>query len=104
MKWIMENTNVTAPARGRYAMYLPVRFPLRPYVHRNPGFRRTAGPQRSRGGIGRRAVVLHSAGAGFFVLAMGLAEHYGVSVFLPWVITGVLTSRLLAANRLGAFR
>lgn len=35
-------------------------------------------------------------GVGFFVLAMGLAEYYGVSISLPWVITGVLTSGLLA--------
>ncbi len=35
-------------------------------------------------------------GVGFFVLAMGLAEYYGVAMPLSWVITGVLTSGLLA--------
>lgn len=35
-------------------------------------------------------------GVSFFVLAMGLAEYYGVSISLPWVVIGVLTSGLLA--------
>ncbi len=36
------------------------------------------------------------AGAGFFILAMGLAEYYGVAISFPWVVTGVLTAGLLA--------
>ena len=36
------------------------------------------------------------ASIGFFVLALGLAEFYQVSMPLPWVVTGVLTSGLLA--------
>ena len=32
----------------------------------------------------------------FFVLAMGLAEFYGVAMPLSWVVTGVLTAGLLA--------
>ncbi len=36
------------------------------------------------------------AGTGFFVLAMGLAEYYGVAMPLSWVVKGVLTSGLLA--------
>lgn len=36
------------------------------------------------------------AAVGFFVLALGLAEFYGVSMSLPWVVTGILTSGLLA--------
>ena len=36
------------------------------------------------------------AGLGFLLLALGLAEYYGVAISLPWVITGVLTSGLLA--------
>ena len=36
------------------------------------------------------------AAVGFFVLALGLAEFYGVSMSPSWVITGVLTSGLLA--------
>ena len=42
-------------------------------------------------------VVFKTGGAvGFFVLARGLAEFYGVSISLPWVVTGVLTASLLA--------
>lgn len=42
-------------------------------------------------------VVFKTGGAvGFFVLALGLAEFYGVAMSLSWVITGVLTSALLA--------
>lgn len=33
---------------------------------------------------------------GFFVLALGLAEFYGVAMPLSWVVTGVLVSGLLA--------
>lgn len=33
---------------------------------------------------------------GFFVLALGLAEFYGVAMPLSWVVTGVLASGLLA--------
>lgn len=36
------------------------------------------------------------AAVGFFVLALGLAEFYGVAMPLSWVVTGVLTSGLLA--------
>ena len=36
------------------------------------------------------------AAVGFFVLALGLAEFYGVAMSLPWVVTGVLTAGLLA--------
>lgn len=36
------------------------------------------------------------AGVGFFVLALGLAEFYGVAMPLSWVVTGVLVSGLLA--------
>ena len=36
------------------------------------------------------------AGAGFFVLAMGLAEYYDVAISFPWVVAGVLTAGLLA--------
>lgn len=36
------------------------------------------------------------AAVGFFVLALGLAEFYGVAMSLPWIVTGVLTSGLLA--------
>lgn len=42
-------------------------------------------------------VVFKTGGAvGFFVLALGLAEFYGVAMPLSWVVTGVLTSGLLA--------
>ena len=42
-------------------------------------------------------VIFKTGGAvGFFVLAMGLAEFYGVAMPLPWVVTGVLTAGLLA--------
>ena len=42
-------------------------------------------------------MVFKTGGAvGFFVLALGLAEFYGVSISLPWVVTGVLTASLLA--------
>ena len=37
-----------------------------------------------------------SAAARFFVLALGLAEFYGVAMPLPWIVTGVLVSGLLA--------
>ena len=36
------------------------------------------------------------AAVGFFVLALGLAEFYGVAMPLSWVVTGVLVSGLLA--------
>ena len=36
------------------------------------------------------------AAVGFFVLALGLAEFYGVAMPLPWIVTGVLVSGLLA--------
>ena len=36
------------------------------------------------------------ASVGFFVLALGLAEFYGVPMSASWVVTGVLTSGLLA--------
>ena len=36
------------------------------------------------------------AAVGFFMLALGLAEFYGVSMSASWVVTGVLTSGLLA--------
>ena len=42
-------------------------------------------------------VVFKTGGAvGFFVLALGLAEFYGVAMPLSWVATGVLTACLLA--------
>lgn len=42
-------------------------------------------------------VIFKTGGAvGFFVLALGLAEFYGVAMPLPWVVTGVLVSGLLA--------
>lgn len=42
-------------------------------------------------------VLFKTGGAvGFFILAMGLAEFYGVAMPLPWVVTGVLASGLLA--------
>lgn len=42
-------------------------------------------------------VVFKTGGAvGCFVLALGLAEFYGVAMPLSWVVTGVLTSGLLA--------
>lgn len=42
-------------------------------------------------------VVFKTGGAvGFFILALGLAEFYGVAMPLSWVVTGVLTSGLLA--------
>ena len=42
-------------------------------------------------------VMFKTGGAvGFFVLALGLAEFYGVAMSLPWVVTGVLTAGLLA--------
>lgn len=42
-------------------------------------------------------VVFKTGGAvGFFVLALGLAEFYGASISLPWVVIGVLTASLLA--------
>lgn len=42
-------------------------------------------------------VVFKTGGAvGFFVLALGLAEFYGVAMPLSWVVTGVLTAGLLA--------
>lgn len=37
------------------------------------------------------------AAVGFLILALGLAEFYGVAMPLPWVVTGVLVSGLLAA-------
>lgn len=36
------------------------------------------------------------AAIGFLVLAMGLAEFYGVTMSLPWMVTGVLIAGLLA--------
>ena len=36
------------------------------------------------------------AAAAFFVMAMSLAELYGVAMPLPWVVTGALTAGLLA--------
>ena len=36
------------------------------------------------------------AAAGYLMLALGLAEFYGVPISLPWIVTGVLTSGLLA--------
>ena len=36
------------------------------------------------------------AAIGFFMLALGLAEFYGVAVSPTWVVTGVLASGLLA--------
>ena len=42
-------------------------------------------------------VMFKTGGAvGFFVLALGLAEFYGVAMPLPWVVTDVLTAGLLA--------
>lgn len=42
-------------------------------------------------------VLFKTGGAvGFFVLALGLAEFYGVAMPLSWVVTGVLVSGLLA--------
>ena len=42
-------------------------------------------------------VVFKTGGAmGFLVLAMGLAEFYGVSISVPWVVIAVLTASLLA--------
>ena len=42
-------------------------------------------------------VVFKTGGAvGFLVLALGLAEFYGVAMPLSWVVTGVLTAGLLA--------
>ena len=42
-------------------------------------------------------VIFKPGGAiGFFVLALGLAEFYGIAMPLPWVVTGVLTAGLLA--------
>ncbi len=42
-------------------------------------------------------VIFKTGGAlGFFVLALGLAEFYGVTMPLSWVVTGVLVSGLLA--------
>ena len=42
-------------------------------------------------------VMFKTGGAvGFFVLALGLSEFYGVAMPLPWVVTGVLTAGLLA--------
>lgn len=42
-------------------------------------------------------VIFKTGGAvGFFVLALGLAEFYGVAMPLSWVVTGVLTAGLLA--------
>ena len=44
-------------------------------------------------------VVFKTGGAvGCFVLALGLAEFYGVAMPLSWVVTGVLTSGLLAID------
>ena len=42
--------------------------------------------------------VIYKTGASsaFFILALGLAEFHGVSMTLPWVVTGVLSSSLLA--------
>lgn len=42
-------------------------------------------------------VIFKTGGAmGFLVLALGLAEFYGVAMPLSWVVTGVLTAGLLA--------
>lgn len=42
-------------------------------------------------------VIFKTGGAvGFFVLALGLAEFYGVAMSLSWVVTAVLTAGLLA--------
>ena len=42
-------------------------------------------------------VVFKTGGSvGFFVLARGLAEYYDMTMSIPWVVTGVLTSGLLA--------
>lgn len=42
-------------------------------------------------------VMFKTGGAvGFFVLALGLAEFYGVAMPLSWIVTGVLTAGLLA--------
>ena len=42
-------------------------------------------------------VIFKTGGAvGFFVLALGLAEFYGVAMPLPWIVTGVLVSGMLA--------
>lgn len=42
-------------------------------------------------------VIFKTGGAvGFFVLAMGLAEYYDVTMSILWVVTGVLTAGLLA--------
>lgn len=42
-------------------------------------------------------VLFKTGGAvGFFILALGLAEFYGVAMPLSWVVTGVLVSGLLA--------
>lgn len=42
-------------------------------------------------------VIFKTGGAvGFFVLALGLAEFYGVAISLPWMVTAVLTAGLLA--------
>lgn len=42
-------------------------------------------------------VMFKTGGAmGFLVLALGLAEFYGVAMSLSWVVTGVLTAGLLA--------
>lgn len=42
-------------------------------------------------------VIFKTGGAvGFFILALGLAEFYGVAMPLPWVVTGMLVSGLLA--------
>lgn len=42
-------------------------------------------------------VMFKTGGAvGFFVLALGLAEFYGVAMPLSWIVTGVLTVGLLA--------
>lgn len=42
-------------------------------------------------------VMFKTGGAiGFFVLALGLAEYYGVAMPLVWVVTGALTAGLLA--------
>ncbi len=42
-------------------------------------------------------VIFKTGGAiGFLVMALGLAEFYGVAMPLPWVVTGVLVSGLLA--------
>lgn len=42
-------------------------------------------------------VIFKTGGAiGFFLLAVGLAEFYGVAMSLSWVVTGVMTAGLLA--------